>query len=368
MSGLNCCGQAPIITYNSPNTFKVGETITDLKPAVTGFGAGTTYSINQALPAGLNFDKNSGIINGTPNLVSPPTFYIITATNGTITSSFPVNINISISSDVINTPPTIEFVGQGNIQPSLSSGSKIPATTGIGVIYTEDLKRNYGMLHSIRIEFSVNVASTVDTIKSINDAMNNVTNIRDYGNSVLLPINSGQAFSFNFTGYLTENQDKNWNRNVPPKALLGIISGFNISFVGSNRNWEYDLINADKSTTPTLVKTSLISLYAGVFQEIVPFNYRPNNSITIGVGYTGRFIAGDIAQTTESKLRDKLLGSTNNSFSGIELSLGLRFSNIKAEVRVPFLSPKSNIPGLTGVQPITLITFTGGFPIKLTSK
>jgi hypothetical protein len=86
------------------------------------------------------------------------------------------------------------------------------------------------------------------------------------------------------------------------------------------------------------------------------------------MGYTGRWILGDVSHSSETNLRNKLLGSTKNSFNGFEIQLGLRFYNIKAEVHLPFLSRKGDIPGLSGVQPTTFIGFSGGFPIDLTKK
>lgn len=46
----------------------------------------------------------------------------------------------------------------------------------------------------------INVASTVDSIHA-DMSGNKVQNIRDFGNSMLLPTNSGQAFRANFIGY-----------------------------------------------------------------------------------------------------------------------------------------------------------------------
>jgi len=50
------------------------------------------YFISAALPAGLTFDENTGIISGTPTAVSPATNYTITAYNGGGSGSATVNI------------------------------------------------------------------------------------------------------------------------------------------------------------------------------------------------------------------------------------------------------------------------------------
>jgi len=89
------------------------------------------------------------------------------------------------------TNTTLEFVGNANIQKSLSNSDEIPTITGIGVIYREYLYERSKALHSIEIELTLNIAFTVDTLKTVYDASNNVTNKSEFGNSILLPSNSG---------------------------------------------------------------------------------------------------------------------------------------------------------------------------------
>jgi hypothetical protein len=271
--------------------------------------------------------------------------------------------------DVVMASSTISFVGQGDIQQSLNSGAKIAANTGIGVIFRQNSNKHFGVLHDIEVELSINVASTVDTIKSVNGLNNTVMNKQDFGNSVLLPLNSGQAFSFKFRGYLTRKGGEfgNYRRNDAPRPLGGVLSGFDVALSGSNRNWEYD--DSIKTVAPIQVKASLLSLYIGPFYEFyMPQSkngFNRNVSITLGMGYTGRWILGDIQQGNRDDLRSKLLGTTKNSFNGTEIMLALRFYNIKAEVHLPFFSNKTQVPGLSGSHLTTFIGFSGGFPIDL---
>lgn len=335
------------------------------------------------LPEGLWLENTTGAIKGQPVEAVPTTPYHIIgifSPNGAKpdTTDYYIHISVQPQSSFVKTAPTISFVGQGNIQQSLNSGAAIAANTGIGVVYRQNSSRRYGVLHNIEVDFSINVASTVDTIKSVNNSKNEVTNKQDFGNSVLIPTNSGQAFSFNFKGYFTERGGPggNYKRNSNALSLGGVLSGFNIAFSGSNRNWEYVEYTDPASTAPVpapvSVKTSLLSLYVGPFFEFVTpsksNNYGQNASITLGAGYSGRWILGDVQQGDHSNLRSNLLGSTTNSFNGYEVLLALRFYNIKAEVHVPFLSNKANIPGLSGTHMTTFIGFSGGFPIDLTKK
>jgi hypothetical protein len=359
----------PIIVYTpANNNFIVGNTIQTLKPSNSD-NQFSIYTIDNPLPRGLVLNNVTGEISGTPTLVTPAKQYKVKAKNLIGESSFPIIIGVSAYPDFVKIPASIEFVGQGDIQQSITSGAKIAANTGIGIIYRENSNIRYKWLHNIELDLSINVASSADTIKSIikNDV---VTNKSDFGNSVLLPLNSGQAFSFAFTGFLTNKggESGNFYRNDSPTPLIGFISGFKVSISGSNRNWEYDSVS-NHNLHSTLIKASLLSTYVGLFYDFFrpgpDNNYGANYSVTIGAGYTGRFILGDVAQGTQAAYRNELLGSTQNSFNGCEVSLGLRFYNIKAEVHIPFLSRKDNVSGLSGSQLTTYIGFSGGFPLDL---
>jgi hypothetical protein len=71
------------ITYTpATNVFQKGVAITSLSPTVTG-GTVTTYAISPTLPTGLAMSTSTGIISGTPTVLSSPTNYTITATGGT---------------------------------------------------------------------------------------------------------------------------------------------------------------------------------------------------------------------------------------------------------------------------------------------
>ncbi|HNP34164.1 MAG TPA: T9SS type A sorting domain-containing protein, partial [Flavobacterium sp.] len=52
------------------------------------------YTISPNLPAGLSFDSTTGEINGTPTMVSPPTDYLVKASNVDGESSFIINIEV----------------------------------------------------------------------------------------------------------------------------------------------------------------------------------------------------------------------------------------------------------------------------------
>jgi len=55
----------------------------------------TGYSIDKSLPTGLAFDPTTGIISGTPAVVSPATIYTITAYNigGSSTTTISIEVD-----------------------------------------------------------------------------------------------------------------------------------------------------------------------------------------------------------------------------------------------------------------------------------
>jgi len=63
----------------------------------------SNYTINKPLPSGLNFDRTTGIISGTPTVPNPITSYVVTAYNTGGQSSF------TISVEGVKGPETITF-------------------------------------------------------------------------------------------------------------------------------------------------------------------------------------------------------------------------------------------------------------------
>ncbi|TZF86380.1 T9SS type A sorting domain-containing protein (plasmid) [Pedobacter sp. BS3] len=55
----------------------------------------TGYTINPSLPTGLTFDNKTGVISGTPTVVSPATDYVVTAYNSAGSSSDTISIEVS---------------------------------------------------------------------------------------------------------------------------------------------------------------------------------------------------------------------------------------------------------------------------------
>lgn len=255
----------------------------------------------------------------------------------------------------------ISFVGNGDIQKSLSENADIQANTGLGVVFfrlwedSSDRKRSL-LVQSIQFDFVVNVASTSDTI--VGNYNNNILrNQRDFGSYILNPINSRQATYFDFSAYTNNNIP--WGKEGKFNFFRNVLSGVNVRFIASNSVWQGQTAS---------VNLAGFMFRAGIFHDFIPdhVRIRKDYSATIGVSYTYRGILGDIRSSQYEDFRKQMIVSDRVRYNGYELNLALKLRNIRAEVQIPALNYKNaEVIGLTGTQFITSIRFVGGFPLKM---
>jgi hypothetical protein len=123
-------GAPTSLTYSTnPATYTKGQTITDNTPS-SGGGAVISYSISPALPAGLSFNTSTGVISGTPTVISPATGYTVTASNsgGSTTATVTITVNDGAPTSLTySTNPATYTKGQTitNNTPSSGGGAVI---------------------------------------------------------------------------------------------------------------------------------------------------------------------------------------------------------------------------------------------------
>lgn len=248
---------------------------------------------------------------------------------------------------------TIEFVGNTEIQKAISNNSDIPANAGIGVRFT----KKYGSPTSIlsidklEIDISISIASTVDTIKTIYNSSNEIENINSFGNSVLLPVNSGQSVSLNVRTFMNKRNTYN--------TVLGQNWGIQGRLNASNRIWSDTIVSQEVST---------LSLTIGVFTELVPIQNMDKFSISVGVDLSSRWIFGNIGHEYAENFRKDIIGTDKTFYYGIEPNITIRLKDIKAVASFPILFSDDDVPGLTQGQFVTMIGFTGGFPLNISKN
>ena len=166
----------------------------------------------------------------------------------------------------------IEFFGDGSLQNSLDKGTDIAANTGVGVVAKKYFKnlpgQKFGPWYRVDLAAIINVASTIDTLIADFDASNAITNQRAFGSSVLTPLSTGDAVNLSLLLYNKET----W---------LGLVSGIEFQYLGSNRNWQFT------NTEIFNVNTSFIKFT--LFHDFV--NY---DKSSIGIHCTSKKIPEDV--------------------------------------------------------------------------
>lgn len=100
----------PVISYTPPsNSYVINKAVTAWAPT-NGGGIITSFSITPGLPTGLSMSTTTGIITGTPTVLSGLTIYTITASNTGGAASTQVSISVS-SLTATGWRKKIRFVG-----------------------------------------------------------------------------------------------------------------------------------------------------------------------------------------------------------------------------------------------------------------
>lgn len=246
--------------------------------------------------------------------------------------------------------PQLTFYGNGNIQKSIDTSEKLPASTGVGVNWVWFDNNGKYFFNKLELDAAINIAATVDTLYAQYDANKLVTNSSSFGASILTPLNSGQAVKIGLRLNLKDEF----------KLKKVLIDGLKIKYVGSNRNWQFD----NGGTVQTVLGTNNY-LRIGIFQEFLPIEFLDDYSINFGLYYAHNSIQGDIGHKSKDEFRSPILGTKSKSYNGPEIALEIRLKNLRAEFAYSWLGTNNEVSGLTGGRLLTTISFVGGFGLKL---
>ncbi|MFZ4400637.1 MAG: putative Ig domain-containing protein, partial [Bacteroidales bacterium] len=96
------------LVYASPNVFTKTVAISNITPTNSG-GTVISYSVLPSLPSGLLLNNSTGVISGTPSVLSPQNTYVITASNtgGFTTFNVIITVNAVAPSTLHYTPDSI---------------------------------------------------------------------------------------------------------------------------------------------------------------------------------------------------------------------------------------------------------------------
>ena len=116
------------------NIYVRTQQINTLTPIIdeTNGGAITSYSITPSLPTGLNFNTVSGVISGTPTIITSETEYTITASNSSGNVSHTIRITVTDKAPIFTGYTSSSYVGVVG-QPFNSSNPVVDEVNG-GII------------------------------------------------------------------------------------------------------------------------------------------------------------------------------------------------------------------------------------------
>jgi hypothetical protein len=231
----------------------IGQAISADTPTVTG--TVTTYSINPALPAGLNINTTTGAITGTPTTVTAQATYTVTAANsfGSTTATVQIAVNataIPPTSLVYPQTTIVAMVGQTmppdmpllvgdpvtySVTPSLPSGVGIDSVSGTisGLPSVPSPQTTYTVTAS-----NSGGSITATIILTVNKALPILLDLGHQNQISILRVSATRVLSQDLNNHWVL-----WDYAANTKILSGdqIVPPFSVATYGDPTSWPVDM-------------------------------------------------------------------------------------------------------------------------------
>lgn len=148
--------------------------ITAVRPSYGG-GTATSFSISPALPAGLSLNTSTGVISGTPTVISGNTIYTVSAGNtaGNTTATFSLLVRV-------DAPTNLQYTITPSVLRDIAWSNKVPSYTGNSPIANFSISP--ALPTGLSFNTSTGVISGTPTVISVNKPYT-VTATNDGGNA-----------------------------------------------------------------------------------------------------------------------------------------------------------------------------------------
>ena len=299
----------PAISYSTSSvTAIINSVITTLTPTNSG-GTVSSWSIDPTLPTGISFNTSTGVISGTPTVVSTSTAYEITATGAGGSDSETVTFEVVLPPDISYPDNSVSFTKDSAISPITPTNDGGPISTWA---ISPDLPAG------LNFNTATGVISGTPTVTSSDS------------NYTITATNLGQSSTFTISITVDEPESE----PAPAPAPAPVIPTYQVAYL-ANGGESRELPMAIRYYSDSIVRTTTS------VPTRVGYTFLNWNSSADGTGKT--YIAGDLISIGDS---DRTLYA-QWKINTYKLDFESGFDNlIKMDSKIENYGTTTSLPGL----------------------